>query len=105
MTTKEEAKLLHEQPAKPVEKTPIADKPDGPKEHVEAIRYLISELTKTSDDNAKDKLDQIAHRVDLLQGKPSAVEADKRKQLQAKEAEIVEKIRADRAKAEAKVPA
>jgi len=98
MTTKEEAKLLHEQPAKPV--APIVDKPDGPKEHVEAIRYLISELTKTSDDNAKDKLNQIAHRVDLLQGKPSAAEADKRKQLQAKEAEIVEKIRADRAKSE-----
>lgn len=105
MVTKDDTKHADEHKAK----APPADKPDGPKEHVAAIRYLISELTKTADDNAKDKLGKIAHRVDLLEGKPEAVEADKRKIALAKEAENVEKIRADRAKAaekaDAKVPA
>ncbi len=84
--------------AKEARKAPAPDKPDGPKEHVAAIRFLIGELRKTADDNAKVSLDEISRRIDLLEGKPEAVEDDKRKQLLAKEAEAVEKIRADRAK-------
>ena len=72
------------------------DKPDGPKEHVEAIRFLISELRKTSDDNAKASLDKVSHRIDLLEGKPEAVEAEKQRLAQIQEAANVEKARAEK---------
>jgi hypothetical protein len=100
----EDKPVVKAEESKPAAK-PVPDKPDGPKEHVAAIRYLIAELHKTADDNAKATLDKISHRVDLLQGKPEAVEDDKRKKLLEQEAVNVQKIRDERAKAAEKAEA
>ena len=52
-----------------------ADKPDGPKEHVEAIRYHLNELQATNDEATKAIAQKISDRVDALEGKKDKASA------------------------------
>jgi hypothetical protein len=46
-----------------------SDKPDGPKEHMEAIRFLMAQAMTTRDDVARQALAKISGRLDALEGK------------------------------------
>lgn len=78
------------------ENVPI-DKPDGPKEHFETIRFLIDQIkAEKHSDATKAMLDKITNRLDLIEGKPEAVEAEKKRLAQIQEEANVEKAKADK---------
>lgn len=76
---------------------PIADKIDGTVEHVETIRYLIAQMqAEKQSDTTLAALDEVTRRVDLLEGKPEAVEAEKAKFAQGQH-DKAEKAKAEKA--------
>ena len=55
---------------KPTEpKTPAEPVPDTKEQHIEAIRWLIGELSEGADALVKHKLDQISTRLDAIEDK------------------------------------
>ena len=50
------------------ETKPVEDPPDTKEQHFEAIRYLIAELTKISNENTKLTLGKITIRLDAIEG-------------------------------------
>jgi hypothetical protein len=85
-------------------KAPVADKPDGPKERYAAIHFLIDQIRREPKQSGStiEALDKIVHHLDLLEGKPEAVEAEKRRlaEIDAANAEQA-KAEAEQAKADA----
>jgi hypothetical protein len=64
-------KHKHSEPAK-AEKPP-ADRSDGPKEHFEAIRYLIGQMqAERQSDATRAGLGKVVERLDVLEGKKDA---------------------------------
>jgi hypothetical protein len=78
---------------------PATEKPDGPKEWQLAIRSLISRTQAEKQSGTTiDALDKISHYLDLLEGKPEALEAEKAWFAKTQEAKA-EKAKADAAQA------
>jgi hypothetical protein len=90
----------------PDTKTAVVDKPDGPKEHFEAVHFLIDQMLNVPKQSGAtiDSLQKILWRLDLIEEKPEAVAAEKKRQEEIQKAANEDKAKADeKAKAD-KVP-
>jgi hypothetical protein len=86
----------------------VVDKPDGRKEHFEAVRFLIDQMLNVPKQSGAtiDSLQKILWRLDLIEEKPEAVAAEKKRQEEIQKTANEDKAKADeKAKADAKAKA